>query len=418
MQGELFSKDRHDFSRAENINPDMLRWTRQHACLSAEEAAKSLKLKSSKKKKAADKIKEFESGEVKPTRLQLQKFAKYYQYPLSVFYLSEPPRIGDRGEDFRALDQEISPREAALLDTILRTVRARQGLVKSILEEDDGNCRSYVGSIDTSIEPGVAAESIRQLLKISNDRSFWSKQNNADDLFSALREKVESIGVFVLLIGNLGSRHTNVSEQVFRGFAIADTIAPFIVINPLDAKDARSFTLIHELVHIILGSTGISSVCFVRSTHSQELEIEKYCNDVTGEFLLPSTLLEGLEKLESVPEAEQIIIELAKIRNVSKSMIAYRLWRENHIIKNQCDRLLRKFRAEWLENKERVRLENRQSKSQLFPRNMIHKFHMGNALVGFVDQALKSEVLTHTKAAKILGVKVSDVEPLLNLSEI
>jgi hypothetical protein len=35
---------------------------------------------------------------------------------------------------------------------------------------------------------------------------------------------------------------------VFRGFAPADDLAPFIVIN--DNDPAHSFTLLHELVHI------------------------------------------------------------------------------------------------------------------------------------------------------------------------
>jgi hypothetical protein len=56
--------------------------------------------------------------------------------------------------------------------------------------------------------------------------------------------------VFVLLVGDLGSHHSPLSQEVFRGFALADKRVPFIVINDQDAKTARSFTLIHELTHI------------------------------------------------------------------------------------------------------------------------------------------------------------------------
>ena len=41
-------------------------------------------------------------------------------------------------------------------------------------------------------------------------------------------------------------------------------------------------TLIHELVHLLLGETGISGT-------SLEKEIEKFCDNVASEFLLPTS---------------------------------------------------------------------------------------------------------------------------------
>ena len=60
------------------------------------------------------------------------------------------------------------------------------------------------------------------------------------------------------LAGDLGSYHTELSADVFRGFAISDKVAPFIVINDKDARAARSFTLVHELAHIWLDESGVS----------------------------------------------------------------------------------------------------------------------------------------------------------------
>ena len=64
--------------------------------------------------------------------------------------------------------------------------------------------------------------------------------------------------MFVLLKGDLGNYRTAIDVEVFRGFAIADDIAPFVVINDNDSKAAWSFTLLHELTHLLLGQTGIS----------------------------------------------------------------------------------------------------------------------------------------------------------------
>ena len=41
------------------------------------------------------------------------------------------------------------------------------------------------------------------------------------------------------------------------------------------------FYAIHEMAHLVLGKTGISGV-YIEKT------IEKFCNDVASEFLLPS----------------------------------------------------------------------------------------------------------------------------------
>ena len=244
-------------TRAENITPSILAWARETAGLSVEDAAARLGLTSSTRGTATEKLEAFERGDVKPTRNQLFKIAAMYRRPLTAFYRSTPPVAGDRGEDFRTLAGSVSNKDAALLDALLRDIHVRQDMVKSILEDDeDIHSLDFVSSVTVEQEITDAVQTIRWRLGIDHD--FGLNLKSPIDLFNKLREKVEGIGVFALLIGNLGSYHTNVSEQVFRGFAIADDIAPFIVINDQDATPARSFTLIHELTHIFVGSTGVS----------------------------------------------------------------------------------------------------------------------------------------------------------------
>ncbi len=97
-----------------------------------------------------------------------------------------------------------------------------------------------------------------------------------------LARTCQAAGIFVLLIGNLGSHHTALDVELFRGFALSDKVAPFVVIaNDQDSEQAWSFTLLHELAHIWLGQTGVSSG---RPTSA----IETFCNDVAGRVLLPS----------------------------------------------------------------------------------------------------------------------------------
>ena len=103
-------------------------------------------------------------------------------------------------------------------------------MVRSILEEDeDTRPLEFIGSM--AVPRGVEAvrKSIRNTLRISLDE--FRAQRTAENAFSYLRTKAEAAGVFVLLVGNLGSHHTDISVETFRGFALADRIAPFVVIN-------------------------------------------------------------------------------------------------------------------------------------------------------------------------------------------
>jgi hypothetical protein len=79
-----------------------------------------------------------------------------------------------------------------------------------------------------------------------------------EEAFAYLRQKVESSRIFVLLLGNLGSHHTNISVEIFRGFALADKIAPLAVISDNDAVSAWCFTTLHKVAHLWLGETGVS----------------------------------------------------------------------------------------------------------------------------------------------------------------
>ena len=395
--------------RAENANPSMLAWARQAAGLSQEEAARSVGLAASKHTTAVEKLIAIESGAARPTRHQLLRFADAYRRPPTVFYLASPPAPGRRDEDFRTTSgPPPSPQEAALLDALLRDVRVRQSMVKAALEEDEDAARPNLNgrlSLDDRVPDAVAT--LRGALDVGDD---WHR--GIDDPFAFLRSRVERLGAFVLLVGDLGSYHTAVSERVFRGFALADAVAPFIVVNHQDATAARPFTLLHELAHICLGASGVSAD--PPSTRPRRINdrIEFFCNDVAGEFLLPANAIASPGRIGSVDEARERAEDVAKEWPVSEAMVAYRLWRSGRIERDVYRQLHAFYIRRWQEQKERQRADMRKAESG--PSYYVVRRHrLGEALRALVRQLLQAEELTHTKAAKILGVKPSSVEPLL-----
>jgi Zn-dependent peptidase ImmA (M78 family)/transcriptional regulator with XRE-family HTH domain len=394
--------------QTEDINPRILAWARETAGLTVEEAADKLALGSSERATAASKLSALESGDRSPTSAQLLKAAALYKRPLITFYMPEPPQRGDRGEDFRTAPGEVSKRANGLLDALLRDVKARQQMVRNVLEDEDEASRlAYVGSARMEQGPATVAGSIRTALGIATEQQKAAK--GPDGLFSLLRSAAEKIGVFVLLLSDTGSHHSAISEEVFRGFAIADEVAPFIVINDRDARTARSFTLIHELTHIWLGQTGVSGP--VRDTAANA--IERFCNDVAGEFLLPSSAVDDLSQLRGMdPQPVLRATErIAQAWNVSQALVTYRLARKQWISAAVAGEMFRLLAERWRSERERSR--DAQSDVGGPSYYVVKRSRLGEALMHVVRRGLQGDVLTHTRAAKILGVKPSSVEPLL-----
>ncbi len=388
------------------VNPAIMVWARETAGLNQKEAATKLGFRDSSRSSAAEKLAHIESGQKEPSRPQLIKMAGQYRRPLLTFYLSNPPRKGDRGVDFRTLPQSEHAPEEALLDALIREIRARQSMVRVIMEdEEEAEPLPFVGS--HRIEDGRAAvlASLQALLALN--AADYRARPSAAAAFDLLRWRAEEAGVFVLLKGDLGNYATALDTSVFRGFAIADEIAPFIVINDQDAKSAWSFSLLHETVHLLLGHTGISA-------SNAENRIERFCNDVAGEFLLPARDLDRLtlEDSSEIGAITEQISALANEFNVSRAMVAYKTYRADRISQDTYNRLRAAFRQAWQEERKQWREQAREQNGGP-SYYTVRRHRLGNRIIGLVDHMMAADALSTSRAAQILGVKPRQVQPLL-----
>jgi Zn-dependent peptidase ImmA (M78 family) len=262
--------------------------------------------------------------------------------------------------------------------------------------------------------PRLSAQSPKTLGLDSSAKA--GRKGDADDLFKLLRSRAEDAGIFVLLIGDLGSRHSALSAEVFRGIAFADDIAPFIVINDQDARAARSFTLVHELAHIWLGQSGVSGIPDTNAPDTSHEKVERFCNDVAGEFLLPADALgkrpDALGSGADKRVVHDIVSGLAESWSVSEPMVAYRLSRIGWISQSTYESLLSDFAARWRAARQKAK-DNAKETDGGPSYYIVKQSKLGDALIEVVRRTLRGNMLTHTKAAKVLGVKPSSVEPLL-----
>ncbi|WP_270725865.1 ImmA/IrrE family metallo-endopeptidase [Shimia sp. Alg240-R146] len=399
------------------VNPDVLIWARETAGFTLEDAARKL-FSDGVRATADEKLEALESGDKEPSRTQLNSFAKLYKRPLLAFYMEQPPRTGRRGQDFRQSPDSRTKRENAMLDALLRDVKARQEAVRDILMDDEDFLgRSFVGSVSLKTSVKAVVQSISNELRFDYT-DVGLRRGDPDKLFKRLREEVEDIGIFVMLLSDLGSHHSTIPSSVFRGFAIADDVAPFIVINAKEAKPSRSFTLMHELAHIWLGATGVSGQASAETPLNQTAKIERFCNDVAGEFLLPSAhFRKGMPEFDPDDSrgAEAVVDSIAYKWSVSGPMVAYQLYRTGDLSGGAYASLREMYAARW---QAALKKQKEKMKESDGPNPHVVKSHnLGNALLEVVHRTVRSNALTYTKAANLLGAKPSAVEPLLRRFE-
>lgn len=386
-----------------NVNPEILIWARETAGLTSEEAAGKLGFKDSRKWTAVERLRAYESGQEPPSRSVLSIMAEKYRRPTLTFYLPKPPLKGDAGADFRTLSAATPPEDDPTLDALLRDVRVRQSILRAALEdEDEAEPLPFINSMSMSDGKAAVQASMKALLNV--EVKAYRTQRNANDAFNLLRTAADRLGVFVILKGNLGSYHTDIPLETFRGFALSDEVAPFIVINPNDYRSEWSFTLLHELAHLLLGQTGVGNLSFDNAT-------ERFCDDVASAFLLPDELWTlAIDAKVDTPDIEDVserISQFADEHNLSRRMIAYRAYRNGALDRNIYDRLASDFRRQWFATRKR-----RQGGGPDY--YIMQRHRIGERIISLTDRMMSAGALSTTKAAKVLGVKPQRVQALFD----
>lgn len=401
------------------INHEILSWSRRTAGLTLEEASRKLHFSNTKKKSAADKLRSLETGESIPTKQTLEKMAQVYRRPLIIFYLEKIPAKTELVTDFRRKKTNVTDRENALLDALIRDVKLRQETIREIIEDEYTNesKKTESGSafqtdlseifFKRQLSLDLTIPSAAKIVSdsIHFDITAFRRKRTKEDAFRYLRNCVEESGIFVLIVGNLGHSTTKLDTDVFRGFSLFDPIAPFVVVNGNDAKGALSFTLFHEVVHIFLAQSVVSN-------GELENKTESFCDKVASEILIPMSDLEPLKFVGNLDKIELIsqIDQFAKMNNVSGSMLALRLYKINIISEQKYKLLHDHFYQAWLHQKEEMKKKDDKNGPTF---RTTKRSQLGAGLLTLVHSYLSSGSISVSTAGKILGVAPRHVAAIL-----
>lgn len=253
------------------INPTLLGWARDRAQLSVVMLAEKLGI-------SEERLTAWENGEKPLTFRQAQNFADKTHIPFGFLFLPKPPEEPLPLPDLRTVDGQQPLRPSAELLEMVRIVLQRQSWYHDYLLEQGEEGSVVVGRCTLQTPVSEVVMDMRQVLGVAAhpDRGSWG------DYFRELICKVESGGILVMRQGAVNHWSRPLSAAEFRGFAVADVIAPVIFINQEDGPSARLFTLIHELAHIWIGQSGISN-----NDPQTNRKEEIFCNAIAAEFLVP-----------------------------------------------------------------------------------------------------------------------------------
>jgi Zn-dependent peptidase ImmA (M78 family) len=259
-----------------DIKPELLRWAQERAGLETDALAHRF-----------PKLESWQRGTVTPTLKQLEDFAKATHTPIGFLFLQEAPVEGIPILDFRTIRNKAISRPSPDLLDMIYICQQRQEWYRAFARSERASPLPFVGSASLSTSVESTASIMRHALGFDLDQRrripTWT------DALRLFIGQADEAGIMVMCSGvvlNNNTRHLDPDE--FRGFALSDSHAPLVFINGADTKAAQMFTLAHELAHIWLGQSAVSDA---QASLVPEHQVERWCNSVAAELLVPLAVL-------------------------------------------------------------------------------------------------------------------------------
>ena len=304
------------------VSPDLLSWAQARSGLAQQALNERFPT-----------LEEWRQGRSQPTLRQLEEFARATHTPIGFLFLDEPPDEKVPVPDFRTVGgAAVGQPSANLLDTLYQC-QERQDWYREWARANSEARVGFVGSLglDTPIERAAAKLRSDLEFEVPNRGSTWSTA------LTRLRDNAEDCGVLVMVSGIVGGNtHRKLDPQEFRGFSIADGLAPLVFVNGSDTRAAQIFTLAHELAHVWLGESALDDPDLAARSPNH---VETWCNRVAAEMLVPLDELRAAAH-PGLPTVRELTV-LARVFKVSTLVVLRRIADADYITWHEYRRAYR-----------------------------------------------------------------------------
>ena len=362
-----------------NVNKEVLRWAVSRSGHELDDLEQKF-----------PRIHQWADEESQPTLRQLELLAKATLTPLGFFFLAKPPEERLPIPHFRTIHDETPAKPSPDLLETVQIMQRRQAWMREFLIEQGQDELSFVRSSRREEEPRLVVK--RMLETLGLDIGWAANERTWTDALHTMRQAIEDAGILVIVNGILGNNtHRKLDPNEFRGFVLVDGYAPLVFVNGADGKAAQMFTLAHELAHVFYGS---SAVFDLREMLPADDPMEKACNKVAAEFLVPKSELRQI--WPSVRRDSEPFQTIARRFKVS-ALVAARRALDTNLINRET--FLNFYRA-YLSDERRAAADRSPGGDFYLNQNL----RVGQRFASTIIRAVKEGKLLYSEAYRLTGL--------------
>jgi Zn-dependent peptidase ImmA (M78 family)/transcriptional regulator with XRE-family HTH domain len=379
------------------ISPSVLKWARRTAGYTPDDIANRLGVS-----RELVGVWEKGSGQVPLRVTQLEDLAHFLKRPLAAFLLAEPPPEPEPPRDFRRATGQSGPFSPDLR-LVIRRSRRLQRVARELMESMGISTTSGIPTAELWDEPALVGRELRKAFGVSTQEQLKWKSP-----WMALRHWQQTLETRNILVFQ-----GDFSREEAQGFSISDEHPYAIILTSKDHPNARSFTLFHELGHLLLREGGVCRTEPAYPTRETKItRTENWCHRFAEAFLIDDDILRSKEGTQSIirmdPSYEDELNKLAFQFKVSRAVILFRLWHGELI----SDSLFWSMYSK-LQQMPKPKAERKEEKKKggLPPaQRALHE--RGRFLSRLILEALDRNILGYTDAADYLGVRPQHFEKI------
>lgn len=375
--------------KIQGVNPDRIQWCCYESGITVDDLALHVDV-------ALPTIEKALAGEPALTANQLSKIARFFNRGILFFLDAEPVNEHKmHSAQFRTLTNQ-KPHLPHDIRILIERVEKQRKVFLSLLEETGEEAHESWKPRDfhhTESDIKKSAALTREWLGLSQRNTFETYRN-----------AIEAKGFLVFLSNGYKGPWQIDKENPVRGFSMYFPVCPVIMVKKQGADAPQSFTLMHELAHLLLhGDSFVDEELDLYSYQGKE----KAANAFAGQLLVPDEFLELID-IETLMKREvegydDFLWHFRKQWAVSGEVILRRLLDEGRLTQE-------KYKA-YRDIKKDIHGKPTSGGARVRFKEPLRIF--GGPFVRSVFDALHQKKITVTKASTYLdNIKISDLRQL------
>ncbi len=243
---------------------------------------------------------------------------------------------------------------------------------------------NYIPQLSLDEEAGASGARLASAIRRHGQVPKPGVRSLSPDLwYRAWRHGVEALGALVL------QTRERVDPHVVRGMSLPSQPIPIINLSSGDTPAGRTFSLLHELVHVALNGGGICSP----TPGAASAAMERYCDAVAASALMPASFIATFPRLDSVADPTASLMAAARLSGASREALLYRFRELGRVSEAVFAQLLAEVRQSYP--------QGAKGPSRV-PRDTVALSRVGYRFARLVGDAFKDATITETEAARYL----------------